>query len=79
VFAGTVTRGQIALTAFFAALAIWVFVYKAAPKMPDFEVYWKAASRAALAEPLYRDSDASRGTRRRSSGSPARSSCSSCS
>jgi hypothetical protein len=52
-----VTRGQVALTALFAALAIWVFVYKAAPKMPDFEVYWKAASRAALAEPLYRDSD----------------------
>jgi hypothetical protein len=54
---GSVTRGQIALAAFLAALAIWVFVYKAAPKMPDFEVYWKAASRAAVAEPLYRDSD----------------------
>jgi hypothetical protein len=57
VFAGSVTRGQMALTAFLTALAIWVFVYKAAPKMPDFEVYWKAASRAAVAEPLYRDSD----------------------
>ena len=26
--------------------------------MPDFEVYWKAGTRAAAAEPLYRDADA---------------------
>jgi hypothetical protein len=39
------------------ALAIWVFIYKAAPRMPDFEVYWRAAWRAAHAEPLYRASD----------------------
>jgi Glycosyltransferase family 87 len=39
------------------ALAVWVFVYKAAPRMPDFEVYWRAASRAAHAEPLYRPTD----------------------
>jgi len=55
--AGAVTRRRLALTAFLAALAIWVFVYKAAPKMPDFEVYWKTASRAAHAESLYRTSD----------------------
>jgi arabinofuranan 3-O-arabinosyltransferase len=36
---------------------VWVFIFKAAPKMPDFEVYWKAASRAASAEPLYRVED----------------------
>ena len=54
---GTVTRSQVALTALLAALTIWVFVYKAAPKMTDFEVWWKAASRAAHAEPLYRESD----------------------
>jgi len=51
------TRGRLLLTGFLIALAVWVFVYKAAPKMPDFEVYWKAASRAAHAEPLYRTSD----------------------
>ena len=51
------TRGRLLLTGFVIALAVWVFVYKAAPKMPDFEVYWKAASRAAHAEPLYRSSD----------------------
>lgn len=39
------------------ALAIWVFIYKAAPRMPDFEVYWRAAARAAHGEPLYRPSD----------------------
>jgi Glycosyltransferase family 87 len=55
--AGGVTRSRLALTAFLTALAIWVFVYKAAPKMPDFEVYWKAASRAAHAELLYRPTD----------------------
>ena len=54
---GTVTRSQVALTALLAALTIWVFVYKAAPKMTDIEVWWKAASRAAQAEPLYRESD----------------------
>jgi arabinofuranan 3-O-arabinosyltransferase len=47
----------LALTVLFGALAVWVFVYKAAPKMPDFEVYWKAASRATVAEPLYRTAD----------------------
>ena len=51
------TRGRLALVCLFIALALWVFVYKAGPKMPDFEVYWRAASRAAQAEPLYRDSD----------------------
>jgi hypothetical protein len=49
--------GRVALGALLVALAIWVFVYKAAPKMPDFAVYWQAASRAAQAEPLYRASD----------------------
>jgi arabinofuranan 3-O-arabinosyltransferase len=52
-----VTRGKLVLTCLLVALAIWVFIYKAGPKMPDFEVYWKAASRAAHAEPLYRPDD----------------------
>ena len=51
------TRGRLALTALLVALSIWAFVYKAGPKMPDFEVYWRTASRAAQAEPLYRESD----------------------
>ena len=55
--AGPVTRGKVLLTGLLIGLAIWVFVFKAAPKMPDFAVYWQAASRAAHAEPLYRPSD----------------------
>ena len=50
-------RTRVGITALLIGLAIWVFVYKAAPKMPDFEVYVKTASRAAHAEPLYRESD----------------------
>jgi len=50
-------RTRAVVTALLLGLAIWVFVYKAAPKMPDFEVYVKTASRAAHAEPLYRESD----------------------
>jgi Glycosyltransferase family 87 len=34
-----------------------VFALKAARKMPDFEVYWRAGQRAAHAEPLYRLED----------------------
>jgi hypothetical protein len=40
-----------------AGLAVWVFIYKAGPRMPDFEVYWRAAGRAAQAAPLYRPDD----------------------
>jgi arabinofuranan 3-O-arabinosyltransferase len=51
------TRGRLIATSLLLALAIWVFVYKAGPKMPDFEVYWRAADRAADAAPLYRTDD----------------------
>ncbi len=40
------------------ALAVWLFVAKALPRMPDVEVYWRAGARAAAAEPLYRPGDA---------------------
>jgi hypothetical protein len=52
-----VTRGTLLGTGLLIALAIWIFIYKAGPKMPDFEVYWKAGARAARAEPLYRTED----------------------
>ena len=51
------SRGRALTIGLLLALAVWVFIYKAGPKMPDFEVYWKAAGRAALAEPLYRPDD----------------------
>ena len=51
------TPARRALTIVLAALAVWIFVFKAADRMPDFEVYWKAGARAAAAEPLYRVED----------------------
>jgi arabinofuranan 3-O-arabinosyltransferase len=39
------------------ALAAALFSFKAAEKMPDFEVYWRAGARAAAAAPLYRVED----------------------
>ena len=39
-----------------ATLAL-VFAFRAASKMPDFEVYWRAGARAQVAEPLYRAAD----------------------
>jgi Glycosyltransferase family 87 len=39
------------------AAVVALFAYKIAAKMPDFEVYWRAGSRAAAAEPLYREED----------------------
>ena len=51
------TRGRALAIALLAALAVWVFIYKAGPRMPDFEVYWKAGARALHAEPLYRTDD----------------------
>jgi arabinofuranan 3-O-arabinosyltransferase len=52
-----VSRGRALGVSLLVALAVWVFVFKAAPRMPDFEVYWKAGARAARAEPLYRPDD----------------------
>ncbi len=34
-----------------------LYAFKAAEKMPDFEVYWRSGERAARAEPLYRADD----------------------
>ena len=39
------------------ALALAVFVLRVSREMPDFEVYWTGATRAAAAEPLYRAED----------------------
>jgi alpha-1,2-mannosyltransferase len=40
-----------------AIIAIPAFAYKASTRMPDFEVYWRAASRAMAGESLYRAED----------------------
>jgi len=46
------------LACILSAFFIWLFVARASPRMPDFEVYWRAGARAAAAEPLYRPADA---------------------
>jgi len=45
--------GRAALACMLVALAVWLFIARASPRMPDFEVYWRAGTRAAAAEPLY--------------------------
>jgi len=52
-----VSRARAVAIGLLVALAIWIFIYKAGPRMPDFEVYWKAGARAAHAEALYRTDD----------------------
>ena len=49
--------GRLAVAAVLLAALVALFAYRIAAKMPDFEVYWRAGSRAAIAEPLYREED----------------------
>jgi hypothetical protein len=49
--------GRVAIAAVGLAALVALFAYKVSAKMPDFEVYWRAGSRAAAAEPLYREED----------------------
>lgn len=51
------TPRRLLLIGLLIGLAVWVFIYRAGPRMPDFAVYWKAAARASQAEPLYRTDD----------------------
>src|SRR5688572_15259571 len=48
---------RLSLGAVLLAAVVALFAHKIAAKMPDFEVYWRAGSRAAAAEPLYREED----------------------
>jgi hypothetical protein len=50
-------RVRVFIIAAIVVLAGVVFVLRVARTMPDFEVYWRAAVRAAAAEPLYREAD----------------------
>jgi hypothetical protein len=49
--------GRLAVAAVLLAALVALFASRIAAKMPDFEVYWRAGSRAAIAEPLYREED----------------------
>lgn len=50
-------NGRLLAAAALLALVAVFFAVDASKKMPDFEVYWRAGERAALAEPLYRAED----------------------
>ena len=54
--AGRSAKAGLLAAVVLAALAA-LFAFKAAAKMPDFEVYWHAGVRAHAAEPLYREAD----------------------
>lgn len=49
---------RVAVACLLLAVAAWIYIAKAAARMPDFQVYWRAGARAAAAEPLYRPDDA---------------------
>ena len=51
------TRYQVLISCAIVALALALFMLRVSRNMPDFEVYWTGAGRAALAEPLYRGED----------------------
>jgi alpha-1,2-mannosyltransferase len=48
---------RVLLAASVLAVLIALFAFKVSAKMPDYEVYWRTAARAAAAEPLYRAED----------------------
>ena len=51
------TRSRVLFASTILAATAALFASKAAAKMPDFEVYWRAAIRARTAQPLYRSED----------------------
>ncbi len=52
-----VTAYRVAAGALIVAAAVTIFTLRASDSMADFEVYWRGATRAAAAEPLYRADD----------------------
>ena len=51
------TAYRVAAGALIVVAAVTVFTIRASDSMADFEVYWRGATRAAAAEPLYRVDD----------------------
>jgi hypothetical protein len=52
-----VTRNRVIAVVLIVAAALAIFVVRVSDSMADFEVYWRGATRAAAAEPLYRADD----------------------
>jgi hypothetical protein len=56
-YRGGSTRTRVLLAALAMVSLVAIFTMRVSRKMPDFEVYWTAGSRAIAAEPLYRAGD----------------------
>jgi hypothetical protein len=56
-FRASVARTRILLVVLAVVSLVALFTTRVSRKMPDFQVYWTAASRALAAEPLYRADD----------------------
>lgn len=56
-FRASATRTRLLLATLALVSLVVLFTTRVAHKMPDFQVYWTAASRALAAEPLYRADD----------------------
>jgi hypothetical protein len=52
-----VTRNRVIAVVLIVVAALAIFVVRVSDSMADFEVYWRGATRAAAAEPLYRADD----------------------
>jgi hypothetical protein len=57
IFHASATRTRVLLVVLAVVSLVALFTTRVSRKMPDFEVYWTAGSRALAAEPLYRAED----------------------
>jgi len=57
IVAGSLTRTRVLLVVLAVVSLVALFTTRVARKMPDFQVYWTAGTRAMAAEPLYRADD----------------------
>src|SRR4051812_5731112 len=57
VLAPSLTRTRVLLVVLASVSLVALFTTRVSRKMPDFQVYWTAGSRALAAEPLYRADD----------------------
>ena len=57
IFRAGAARTRVLLVVLAVVSLVALFTTRVSHKMPDFEVYWTAGSRALAAEPLYREDD----------------------
>jgi Glycosyltransferase family 87 len=57
IFRASVARTRVLLVVLAVVSLVALFTTRVSRKMPDFQVYWTAGSRALAAQPLYREDD----------------------